>query len=357
MNTEQQKQPDTLGTLDATATTTPNNTAFPGNEEKDTLIGYYRQMALIRHFEEKSSEMYNRARIGGYCHLNLGEEATVVGFCNGLAPNDYVYTNYREHGYAIGRGITPPVVMAELFGKEDGCSRGRGGSMHLFDLERHFMGGYGIVGGQVPLAVGAAFALAYRNSNEIVACQMGDGTTNGGPFYEGLNLAKIYHLPVVFFIVNNGYGMGLAVDKGSAIADLHRKAGAFDMRHERVDGNDVLAVRDAVHAAAEYARTQHEPTLIEAVSYRFRGHSVVDPDRYRPEDEVKNGRSQDPIPAFATRLLQAGLIDEHGLHSIDEQVQQEVEDAVAFAEASPFPPISGLFDYIYASDDASQGGK
>lgn len=355
MNTEQQKQPDTLGKLDATATTTPS--AFPNSEQKETLIGYYRQMVLIRHFEEKSSEMYNRARIGGYCHLNLGEEATVVGFCAGLAPTDYVYTNYREHGYAICRGITPQVVMAELFGKQDGCSQGRGGSMHLFDLQRRFMGGYGIVGGQVPLATGAAFAISYRGSNEVVACQMGDGATNGGPFYESLNLAKIYHLPIIFFVVNNGYGMGLAVDKGSAVAELYRKGCAFDIRGVRVDGNDVLAVRDAMREAADYARTQHEPSIVEAISYRFRGHSVVDPDRYRNEEEVRQGRAQDPIPAFANRLLKAGLINEQDLQAIEEQVLQEVADAVAFAEASPFPPLDGLYDYIYASDDALKGGK
>ncbi|MBV9712360.1 MAG: pyruvate dehydrogenase (acetyl-transferring) E1 component subunit alpha [Ktedonobacteraceae bacterium] len=327
------------------------------NEDSATLVRYYHQMLFLRHFEEKAAEMYSKARIGGYCHLNLGEEATVVGFCEGLEPDDYVYSNYREHGYALNRGITPEAVMAELFGKETGCAHGRGGSMHMFDAKRHFMGGYGIVSGQLPLATGAAFALAYRNSRQIVACQMGDGATNGGPFHESLNMAKIYHLPIIFFVVNNGYGMGLAADKGSAVAELYRKGCAYDINSVRVDGNDVLAVRDAMRAAARLAREQHEPSLIEAVSFRFRGHSVIDPDRYRNREEVERGRAQDPIPAFAKRLLDASLLDDAGLAQIEEQTLQEVDAAVKFAEESPFPPVEGLFDFIYAPDDAQVGGR
>jgi pyruvate dehydrogenase E1 component alpha subunit len=354
MSTEQQKRPDGR---DASSKNKPRVVTLPENEDRETLVHYYYQMVLVRRFEEKSAEMYNRARIGGYCHLNLGEEATVVGFCAGLGPRDYVYTNYREHGYAICRGISTNVVMAELFGKETGCSRGRGGSMHLFDLERRFMGGYGIVGGQVPLAAGAAFAITYRGSDEVVVCQMGDGATNGGPFYESLNLAKIYKLPVVFFIVNNGYGMGLSVEKGSAVSELYRKAHAFDMVSERVDGTDVLAVRDAMRRAVTVAREQHEPVLLEAVSFRFRGHSVVDPDRYRDEEEVKRGRAQDPLLIFSRHLIEAGLIDEQGLQQIEERVEREVVEAVQFAEESPFPPVESLFDYIYAPDTAQEGNK
>ena len=330
---------------------------IPPGEDRDTLLHYYHQMLLIRRFEEKTGEMYTKARIGGYCHLNLGEEATVVGFCQGLEPTDYVYTNYREHGYAIGRGISPEAVMAELFGKETGCSHGRGGSMHLFDIHKHFMGGYAIVGGQIPLATGAAFAISYRGSHEVVACQMGEGTTNGGPFYESLNLAKIYHLPAIYFVVNNLYGMGLRVEQGSAVSEIHRKACAFDMYSERVDGTDVLAVRDAMRRAAKIAREQHEPSLLEAVSFRFRGHSVVDPDRYRNPEEVKAGRANDPITTFAARLKAAGLVDDQGLQKIEEQVNREVEHAVQFAEQSPYPPLEGLFDYIYAPAEVSPGGK
>ena len=330
---------------------------IPEGEDRDTLLNCYHQMVLIRHFEEKAGEMYTKARIGGYCHPNLGEEATVAGFCAGLESTDYVYTNYREHGYAICRGISPNAVMAELFGKETGCSHGRGGSMHLFDLARRFMGGYAIVGGELPLATGAAFAVAYRGSHEVVACQMGDGTTNTGAFHESLNLARIYSLPIIYFIVNNLYGMGLRVEQGSAVSELYRKACAYDMHSERVDGNDVLAVRNAMRNAAKIAREQHEPSLIEAISCRYRGHSVVDPDRYRDQDEVRKGREQDPITAFASRLMAAGLLDEQEAHEIDEQVQQEVDAAVKFADESPNPSVEefmhGLQEYVYAPDDAS----
>jgi pyruvate dehydrogenase E1 component alpha subunit len=327
---------------------------LPQETDKQTVQDYYYQMVLIRHFEEKAAEMYTRARIGGYCHLNLGEEATVAGFCAGLEPQDYVYTNYREHGYAIGRGITSDVVMAELFGKETGCAKGRGGSMHMFDVEKHFMGGYAIVGGQLPLATGAAFAIAYRGSNEIVACQMGDGTTNGGHFHESLNMAKIYRLPIIYFIVNNQYGMGLSVSKGSAVSELYRKGCAYDMHSARVDGNDVIAVRDAMLEAAKIAREQHEPCLIEAVSYRFKGHSVVDPDRYRDKDEVQKGRTFDPIPAFAQRLQHANLMSEQEREALEQKAIEEVEAAVKFAEESPDPSVDTLFDYTYAPDTVEE---
>jgi pyruvate dehydrogenase E1 component alpha subunit len=354
LDTKSKQQTDE-GTASASEQT---QAPIPQGEDREVLLNYYHQMVLIRRFEEKTGEMYQKARIGGYCHLNLGEEATVVGFCTGLEPEDYVYTNYREHGYAIGRGISPEAVMAELFGKETGCSRGRGGSMHLFDITKHFMGGYAIVGGQIPLATGAAFAVAYHGSHEVVACQMGEGTTNGGPFYESLNLAKIYHLPIIYFVVNNQYGMGLRVEEGSAVSEIYRKACAFDMYSERVDGTDVLAVRDAMRRAARLAREQHEPALIEATSFRFRGHSVVDPDRYRNQEEVRAGRTaHDPIAAFAERLKAAGLIDDEELQKIEVQVEQEVEHAVQFAEQSPDPALETLLDYIYAPANGSSGGK
>lgn len=332
---------------------TPEELAQVG---RDRLLHYYYEMVLVRDFEQKAAEMYARARIGGYCHLNLGEEATVVGFCAGLDPTDYVYTNYREHGYAMGRGISADAVMAELFGKETGCSRGRGGSMHLFDVHQRFMGGYAIVGGQLPLATGAAFAVAYRGGHEAVACQMGDGTTNGGQFHESLNLAKIYNLPIVYFIVNNQYGMGMRVEHGSAQSELHLKACAYEMRSERVDGNDVLAVERAVREAARIAREQHEPSLIEAVSFRWRGHSVVDPDRYRDPEEVSQGRAQDPIARFARQLIEAGIATENDLRGLNDQAQREVDAAVKFAEDSPFPSVQGLYDYMYAPASTPPGG-
>ena len=357
MDTQRKQQSDVRNAASVRDQTHPT---IPEGEDRDTLLNYYRQMVLIRHFEEKASEMYTKARIGGYCHLNLGEEATVVGFCAGLEPSDYVYTNYREHGYALGRGISPDAVMAELFGKETGCSHGRGGSMHLFDLGRRFMGGYAIVGGELPLATGAAFAIAYRGSREVVACQMGDGTTNTGAFHESLNFAKIYSLPIIYFVVNNQYGMGLRVEQGSAVSELYRKACAYNMRSERVDGNDVLAVRDAIRTAAKFAREQHEPSLIEAVSYRFGGHSVVDPARYREKEEVQKAREQDPIPTFASRLISAGLLSEHEAHEIDEQAQRKVDATVKFADESPNSTVEaflqGLEEYVYAPADVSMKG-
>src|SRR6266516_6016203 len=358
MDTRKQKQSDGQS---ASSVRDRTSAALPQGEDRDTLISYYHQMLLIRRFEEKTGEIYTRARIGGYCHLNLGEEATVVGFCAGLEPDDYVYTNYREHGYAIGRGISPGIVMAELFGKETGVSRGRGGSMHLFDLHRHFMGGYAIVGGQLPLATGAAFAVAYKGSHEVVACQMGEGTTNNGAFHESLNLARIYHLPLVYFVVNNLYGMGLRVEQGSAVSELYRKACAYEMQSWRVDGNDVLAVRDVMRTAATLAREKHEPSLVEAVSFRFRGHLVVDPVRYRDQEELQQGRASDPITAFAARLTAAGLLDEIGVREIEERVQHEVDAAITFAEGSPFPSVeafmSDLNGYVYAPNEAAVKGK
>lgn len=357
MSTEQKKR-HSRSDADEAAATQAGVVAPLEHEDKDTLLNYYHQMVLIRRFEEKTSEMYSRARIGGYCHLNLGEEATIVGFNEPLLSKDYIYTNYREHGYALARGITPQAVMAELFGKQDGCSHGRGGSMHLFDIERHFMGGYAIVGGQLPLATGAAFAISYRGEDAVVACQMGDGTTNGGQFHESLNLAKIYHLPIIYFIVNNQYGMSLQAEKGSAVGELYRKACAYNMYSERVDGNDVIAVRDAMRRAVKLGREQHEPSLIEAVSFRFRGHSVIDPDRYRDAEEVKRCRSsQDPVLLFANRLMGAGVIDERGIEDIANRVEQEIDDAVQFAEASPFPPVETLYDYIYAPEEVGAGEK
>jgi pyruvate dehydrogenase E1 component subunit alpha len=320
------------------------------DEQPEVLIGYYRQMMLIRRFEERTGEMYTRAKIGGYCHLNLGEEATVVGLMAALEPRDYVFTNYREHGYALARGLEPSRAMAELFGKETGLSKGRGGSMHFFDVKARFLGGYAIVGGQLPLATGAALAISYRGSDEVVLCQMGDATTNIGAFHESLNLAALWKLPVIFVIINNQYGMGTTVERASAEPDLYKKAGAYRMASERVDGNDVLAVRDAARRAVERARQSSEPTLLEAISFRMRGHSVVDPARYRSREEVEAGRAQDPIQALRHRLLEAQVVAEAALAALEAEVDREVTEAVEFADNSPDPRLEDLFAYTYASE-------
>ncbi len=326
------------------------------SEDPEVLRGYYHMMLLIRRFEERTGEMYTKARIGGYCHLNLGEEATIVGLMSALLPDDYIFTNYREHGYILGRGVDPGTVMAELFGKETGVSRGRGGSMHLFDIDAHFMGGYAIVGGQVPLATGSALALKYKEQPGVVVCQMGDGTTNIGAWHESLNMAAIYELPIIYFVVNNGYGMGLKVEQGSAEPELYKKGCAFRMHGERVEGRDLLAVRNATRRLRERAEKEHQPAILEAVSYRFRGHSVVDPARYRSEDEVREGRADDPIKRYATMLAEHDFIDDNWLKQTADKVEDEVAAAIDFANSSPDPKIEDLFTYMYATEVANMPG-
>jgi pyruvate dehydrogenase E1 component alpha subunit len=292
--------------------------------------------------------MYLRAKIGGYCHLNLGEEATVVGSISALEPGDYIFTSYREHGHAIARGIAPGAVMAELFGKVDGCSRGRGGSMHMFDAGLHFMGGYAIVGAQMPVAAGVGLAIVKRGGHDAVLCYIGDGATNIGAFHEAMNLTKLWRLPVVYMIVNNQYGMGSRPETVSSVTELWKKALGYDMIAERVDGTDILAMRRATELAMQRARDDREPTLIEAISYRYRGHSMADPARYRTEDEVREWMQRDPIERFQLWLKQNGLTNDEEISSLEERVQRVVDEAVAFADASPFPEAGDLYDYVYA---------
>jgi len=326
-------------------------------EDPAVLREYYRQMTLIRAFELRAAEMYTRARIGGYCHLNLGEEATVVGLTAALKPEDYLFATYREHGYALARGADPGRVMAELFGREAGLSRGRGGSMHLFDPQIRLMGGYGIVGGQIPLATGAAFAIAYRGGPApdapAVMCLLGDATTNIGAFHESLNLAVLWHLPIVYVIVNNQLGMGTPVEAAAAEPELWKRGCAYRMPGQRVDGNDVLAVRDAARAALDRARGEHQPVLLETVSYRLRGHSVVDPARYRTAEDTERLRREDLLPAFRSHLMASGVLDEDTAAQIDAEADKAVAAAVDFADASPAPDVTTLFDHVYATPAAS----
>ncbi len=319
-------------------------------ENADELRHYYYQMLLLRRFEERTSEMYVKAKIGGYCHLNLGEEATVVGLMAALKPADYLFTNYRDHGYLIARGAEPGAVMAELFGKASGVSGGRGGSMHLFDAERHFMGGYAIVGGQVPLAIGAAYALRYQQRPGVVVAQMGDASTNIGAFYESLNLAALWQLPVLFFIVNNGYGMGTAVEDASSEPDLWKKGASFRIHGEQIDGTDVLAVRDAVRRLRDRAEAEGAPALLDLVSFRFRGHSVIDADRYRNPELVRKGRElHDPVRNFAALLHDQAIVDAGWLQETTARVEREVQAAIDFASASPDPQIADLYRFMYAT--------
>lgn len=329
-------------------TDTIDRTTLAG-EDLNTLCGYYRQMVLIRRFEERAAQGYTQAKVGGYCHLNLGEEATVVGLMAALRPTDYLFTNYREHGYAIAKGIDPKRVMAELFGRSTGTSKGWGGSMHMYDTETRLLGGYGIVGGQLPLAVGAALAIDYRGGDDVVMCQMGDGTTNIGAFHESLNIAALWRLPVVFVVINNNLGMGTTVERSSAEPELYKRAAAYRMVGERVDGTDVLAVRDTARRLVEAARTEGKPALLEAVSHRLRGHSVVNPAKYRSESDVAAAQDADPLTLFKDTLLRAGAFDEAGAAALERSAQEEADAAVAFADASPHPDPSTLFDYTYAT--------
>ncbi|MEV0399354.1 pyruvate dehydrogenase (acetyl-transferring) E1 component subunit alpha [Actinoallomurus sp. NPDC050550] len=317
--------------------------------EPETLVAYYRQMLLIRRFEERAARAYTEAKIGGYCHLNLGEEATVTGLMAALEPRDYLFTNYREHGYALARGIDARRVMAELYGRSTGVSKGWGGSMHMFDLETRLLGGYGIVGGQLPLATGAALAVSYKGGDEVVMCQMGDGTTNIGAFHESLNMAALWDLPIVFVVINNGLGMGTTVEASSAEPELYRRASAYRMESARVDGADVVAVREAAHAAVERARAEQKPFLLETTSPRLRGHSVVDPARYRTAEEKDALKAADPLAHLALELEEAGVLDAEARDKLDAEVKAEVDDAAAFADESPHPDVSTLFDYTYAS--------
>jgi len=317
---------------------------------RDELLALHREMQLIRRFEERAQEQYTRAKIGGYCHLNIGEEATVVGGIHALKPNDYIFTSYREHGHAIARGVDPRAVMAELFGKETGTSHGRGGSMHMFDAKLRFMGGYGIVGGHLPLAVGGAWAVKYQKQKDVVFCMFGDGATNIGAFHESLNMAKVFHLPVVWFCVNNRYGMGTPVEAASAVADVYKKACAYDMEAIQVDGMSLREVLQRTSEIVEKTRQDSEPRFIEALCYRFKGHSVVDPDKYRSTEDKERWRRADPIVAFEHELEQGGLADEEYFKAMRQTVDDEVQEIIRFADESPDPPTEELYRYTYAGE-------
>jgi pyruvate dehydrogenase E1 component alpha subunit len=321
--------------------------------DKDTLLKLYREMLLIRRFEEKTAEMYQAAKIGGFCHLNIGEEATIVGTISALQPKDYVYSTYREHGHALAKGIDPRAVMAELFGKETGTSHGRGGSMHLFSQEHRFYGGYAIVGQALPIACGSGYAINYQGTNEVVMSIFGDGATNIGAFHESLNVAKLWHLPIVFVCVNNLYGMGTAVSRASAVTEIWKKACAYDMTGERVDGMDVLAVRRITDQLVAQAREQHEPSLLECVTYRYRGHSMSDPDTYRGKDEVKEWQTRDGILGLGEHLKKQKMLTDDEIQRIDEEVTAQVEEAVKFADESPDPDPKDLYRDVYADGVAS----
>ncbi len=322
--------------------------AAPGAAVDRKNIDDLRMMLLIRRFEDAAAEGYARARIGGFLHLYNGQEAIAAGAIGVLAEEDYVVTHYRDHGHALARGSDPRRVMAELYGKATGVSSGKGGSMHLFDAERNFMGGYAIVGGHLPIACGLGLALQYRQTPGAVLCFFGDGSVNEGEWHESMNLAAVWKLPVIFFCENNGYAMGTEISRTSAVTDIYKRASAYDIPAEKVDGMDLWAVRTATEKALAHVRGGAGPYMIEAVTYRFRGHSMADPELYRSKDEVAGQRSsRDPIDRVRTRLEEAGLLDAVAFDAMREDVERDIGIAVQYAEDSPDPKPEALYDDVY----------
>ena len=317
--------------------------------DADQVAESHRQMLLIRRFEEAGARLYMQGKIKGFLHLYIGQEAVAVGSVPALSEADYVVTHYRDHGHALARGMDPKVVMAELCGKATGSSGGKGGSMHLFDASRNFMGGYAIVGGQLPIAVGIALAIKYRRENGVVLCFFGDGAVNEGEFHESMNLASLWKLPVLFFLENNLYGMGTHVDRTHAGGrDLYLMAEPYKIPAVQVDGMDLVAIRESVTEALARIRSGDGPVFLEAMTYRLRGHSIADPTFYRESSEVDDWRERDPIQRFEALALEGGLITADDVARIDAEVGETVEDAVRFALESPEPLLESLYDHVYA---------
>jgi pyruvate dehydrogenase E1 component alpha subunit len=323
----------------------------------DQYRDWLRQMVLIRRFEEKAGEAYSLGKIGGFCHLYIGQEAVAVGSLAALAPGDYITCSYREHGHALARGMSARTVMAELFGKAAGASKGKGGSMHLFDASLGFLGGHGIVGGHIPLATGMAFAAKYRNTEQVAVCYFGEAAVNNGAFHEALNMAALWKLPCIYICENNRYGMGTALERASAIYDISERACSYDMANEVVDGQDVLVMHAAMERAVQRARSDKHPTLLEVRTYRFMGHSMSDPihGHYRTKEEVEDQRKRDPIAVWSHRLVAEGLMEESAVKALDKEILQEVNDAYQFADEAPDPEPGELWTDVYA--EGSEDGR
>jgi len=324
--------------------------------EVERLLDWYRQMYLIRRFEEAAAEMYALGKIGGFLHLYIGEEAVAVGACAALQPQDHLLTHYRDHGYALARGSDPGAVMAELFGRVTGVTRGMGGSMHLVDAERNFWGGHAIVGGHIVIAPGLALAATMQKQKRVVLDVFGDGATAIGEFHEGVNFAAIWNLPVIFLVENNLYGMGARPEEQFKVPEIFKRAQAYGIPGKRVDGMDVVAVNRVIAEAAERGRNGGGPTIVEAITYRFRGHSMADPEQYRDKAEVRRWQKRDPIRVLDEMLVKGGYVPRKDLHDIQKGVELQVADAVVFADTSAFPPLDQLFQNIYAQPLPDRGG-
>jgi pyruvate dehydrogenase E1 component alpha subunit len=307
-----------------------------------------RSMLLQRRFEERTAEAYALGKIGGFCHLYIGQEAVSTGSLSVLRPDDYVITTYRDHGQALARGMSPRTVMAELFGRIDGCARGKGGSMHMFDKSLNFLGGHGIVGAHVPLATGVGFAIKYRGRDQVCLCYMGESVVNTGAFHEALNMAGLWKLPVVYIIENNRYGMGTALERASAIHDIYERGAAYNMPRAQCDGQDVFAVRAATQEAVDRARTDSTPTLLEVRTYRFMGHSMSDAvsGTYRSKAELDENMKRDPIALLRAHMHENNELTDENLQKLDEEIKKICQDAWDFADASPEPPLEALFEDV-----------
>lgn len=317
------------------------------NITDDELVRLYRMMFLIRRFEEKAAEMYARGKITGFTHLYIGEEAVATGAISSLHERDYVISTYRDHGHCLAKGADPNVVMAELFGRITGINKGKGGSMHLFDNKLRFLGGYAIVAGGLPIAVGVGMALQYKDEDCVVTTFFGDGATNAGAFHESLNAASAWKLPIVFICENNFFAIGTSLDRVSPSKELYKRIKAYNIPSERVDGMDVLAVREATERAIERAREGEGPSFIEAVTYRFRGHSMSDPDDYRTKREEKIWKERDPIVKLAKQLRDKAIISPDELKELQDEVNAKVDESIKFADESSWPELEELMKDIY----------
>jgi pyruvate dehydrogenase E1 component alpha subunit len=318
---------------------------------KETYMYWYESMQLMRKFEEKAGQLYGQQKIRGFCHLYIGQEACAAGSVSALRKGDKYITAYRDHAHPLALGTSANAIMAELFAKATGVSRGKGGSMHMFDKERGFMGGHGIVGAQVPLGAGIAFAEKYNKTGNLCICYMGDGAVRQGAFHEALNMAMLWKLPVIFVIENNGYAMGTSVRRTSNVVELYTLGEAYDMPSEPVDAMSVEAVHESVSRAAERARAGEGPTLLEFRTYRYRGHSMSDPMKYRTREEVEEYKLRDPIEQVRKSILDNNLTTEADLEAIDEKIKEQVAESVRFAEESPYPDPAEAFTDVYVQED------
>lgn len=325
-------------------TTSKSKTAF----SKETYMNWYESMLLMRRVEEKCGELYIQQKIRGFCHLYIGQEALVAGAESAIRKDDRVITAYRDHAHPIGRGMHPKYMVAELLAKSTGCSKGKGGSMHIFSKEFNFFGGHGIVGGQIPLGAGIAFADKYRGGDQVTLCYMGDGAVRQGALHETFNMAMLWKIPVIFIIENNNYAMGTSVQRTSNVHDLYKIGSGYDMPSYQVDGMSCEAVHEAIAAAAERARRGEGPTLLEMKTYRYRGHSMSDPAKYRSKEEVEEYKRQDPIERVLTVLKENGWIDDKGVDAMEAKIEGIVNESVKFAEDSPFPQPEELYRDVYA---------